>query len=576
VSLKNSGFLYVVDENENICATIEVPKETFGPEDDNFFTFRAVFTPTTGAHQYGLRVYIENTGSIAGWDTWAAIIEVMEATIVLHQTDLTKTGIHIPMLTDVNASEMQWSDFMSRFGQHVVSNGFESLCTELKKIADYPDCEEADNVLDSQKRTIWKFEEAELKNVSKVVFDAGVGFNSPSVSPSSKMLTGTPDFSWCRAQLRWCPVNVGTSPANLSGTYLDATVVDGSARVFTYVEGSDFTWSRSVDGAPISQRCYLDIASLTAGDGGYLYVASNENVYGGENGSGSYHHWGRLRTFTIPSGRVITSAWIDYYVWYNPATTRDEFNITFNYTLDNAINIASIVLYDITADANVAGSEMVWSVWTPWERKSVTLDPSVLISGHEYKARWKSGTGISSWTADPMVSDINLYVYVTNVEAFTSWKRVTKNWTPNTLFDWIDPTWGVRLPSADSEDPGTIDIMARTKLFKPDNAEIYYEVTATKFTGLNTDGYDPSLYRSSLWDCGVDDNAIGTTKSEEIEESAIVWVAPGDGMSHRQRTGDIAQYLTDQNRYVDMQPGADTERDYWPLSGFIVTKFNIE
>jgi hypothetical protein len=590
-SALQSGFAYVVDEDENVCATIEVPHDTTGPwnyiysggdlgrdneggyKANDQFRFTATFTPTVGDHQYGLRQYLEHIGCPEGVSS-EAIFEIVEATIILHQVNPTKSAVHIPMMTEINGCSMNWNHVP--VGYKAITNGSESMGNVEIDWDTYEGGEIVDSTYESQVRQIWKYEADKLTPVSKVVFDAGIGYPSGTITPSYEYLFGTPDFSWCRAGLRWCPVNTGASPANLTGTFTTEVCTDALSNVFTYIEGSDCTWFQDTDGHTWHVRVLLDIASLTAADGSYLYVAANENVYSGEGGNGAYHHWGMFRDFSLPVGRTIVSAWIDYSVGGTyPMPDADNFKVEFGYVLDDEINPGYIVLYDKTADEYVLGSELVWNENVAWERKSVTLASTVLTDGHEYMARWKRDLIVEDWHANPMPSDVNLTVYVENIEEFTSYQRVTKQWVTNTVFEYVYEDWGAK-PEGSSVAEGVVNIFSRSKLFKPENSEVFYEVTAVEFFDYS-DGsdYAPSWYRSSLWDCGTDDNAIGTTKSEEIEESAITWTIPGDGHLIRRRTADIAQYLTDQNRYVDYQPVAPEEWFYYPVSGFILVHYLV-
>jgi hypothetical protein len=584
-SEKNDATIYAVDENGAVCATLTVPKNSWGPigptseggltradgyKGSDLYTYRGTLIPTPGSHSYGLRVTLPNVGALVGWAS-DAIVQIDEATIILHQTNPTKSAIHIPMMTDVNASNMNWNDESIFLGEPCVTNGSESLSTELDQIENYEDCELPDHDDYLGHRQIWKFDESELATLDRVVFDAGIGFNSPTVYPSLLTIYGVETLSWCRACLRWAIPAQGLGNF-VSGTYTTEEAIDALDVVFTMVAGSDSgPWSLSSDGSTWNKHCVIDVASLTAADGMSLYVASNENAYGGEGGVGPYHQWGVFRNFSIPAGRTVTSAWVDYSVYIHIPTGLPRFHISFSYALDNAINPGYIILYDVTADAYILGSELIWDEWVPWEKKSVTLPASSITSGHEYKARWKSGTEIAEWSANPMVSDINLHLYVINMSAFTSWHRVTKNWGTNPIYNWVYSDWGERKPDADSNDPGTINILSRAKLFKPVGSKVYYEVCAIEFT--YGDGYDPALYRSALWDCGSLDNGIGVSTSEEVKESILSWTVPGLGYAVRKRTADIAQFMTDQNRYVDQQPMAPDEYFYWPLSGFIITNY---
>jgi hypothetical protein len=577
----NSGFVYAVDENENVLATIEVPKETWGPigptsegglaradgyKGEDLYVFRATLTPTEGAHFVGLRVAIANTGWLTGWAAGDAIVVVTEAKVVIHQTAPTKSGVHIPMMTDVNNSNQGYVPVP--VGEVVTSVGSEAACTEVAGVSTYADCEESDEE-STQNRTIWKYDEAELATLSRVDFDAAVCYFGPYVTSSDEYIIGTPDLSWVRAGLRWCPVDVGASPGNLSGTYLDATVVDGSSNVFTYIEDSDFTWFYDTDGSTLSQRIYLDVASLMAADGHYLYVASNENVTGGENGSGSYHHLGRLRSFSVPAGRTVQTAWIDYSVYIDASRSDETFKATFSYMLDDEANPISIILHDVTADEDIEESEFTWNAFTSYERKSVSLDASLFTSGHEYIARWKS----SGESESPFVTDINLCPFVTDITEFTSWNRVTKNFWSQTIFGYTYEDWGTK-PIGSTIDSGVINNMARAKLFMPEGSEVYYECCGLVYSSFDppTDpSWDVAYQRVALWDTGTTDNGIGVATSEEVEESKLDWTT-ATGLTYRQRTADIAQYLTDQNRYGDYQP--DEGNWYWVSSGFIVTHYN--
>jgi len=160
------------------------------------------------------------------------------------------------------------------------------------------------------------------------------------------------------------------------------------------------------------------------------------------------------------------------------------------------------------------------------------------------------------------------------MEEFTSWHRVTKQYVYATISNDVYDDWGVSPWTGSS---GTANICSRAKLYKPPNAEVYYEVCALEYTWAEDYGVATTAYhRSALWNCETADNALGsaTMEDKEIPESIILWAVPGLGYTVRKRTGDIAAFLTDQNRYVDNQPLTDYG-DYWPLSGFLVTHYNL-
>jgi len=559
----NSGYVYLVDETDSIVATIEVPKNSYEYDGADYYRFSVEFTPN-GSSSYGLRAAIANIGYMEDWNAGEAILFVTEATIVIHQEGPTKSCVHIPMMTYVNTG-MCYKSVPK--GAHYISDGEESLGAISIWTTDYPDCEMDEDDY-SQCRNIWKFSDEELASVDRFVFDAGVGWHEgASITPSRLQIIGTPDLSWVCACLRWSTANVTTLSYSTGGTCEDATAIDLLGETFTMVDNLDGdpssgTWSQSADGNTWSLRVDLDIDSLMAADGHYLYISSNENPYGGDIPNGPWHHWNKWRNFSIPVGYTLQSAWLDYEVYFDEDRGDHVFDITFDYIIsaDGVINTAYIILYDKTADVYVAGSELVWDEWTVWERKTTTLSSSALISGHEYIARWKIDEDYVDWRAYPEVSDINLFVYVTDITAFTSWRRVSKATVNDFVFGYIYDDWCI-----DCDHDGCMNIHSRAKLFVPEDlpSEIYYECSVWDYGGS-----DPSI--AYLYDTGEDDDAIGSDISERVLESAITLGEVGDGFTYRSRSGLITS-MVDQRRYVDDLPG-----DYWEyemLSGFIVVKY---
>lgn len=571
----NTGYVYLVDSDSAVKAAIPVPKQSWGPigltslggelrsegyYGSDYFAFRTEFTPNVGLDSYGLRVMIPNSGWLPGWAAGESILKVTEAVIVIRQTYPTKSLVHIPMLLDVNAANMNY-DTIDK-GAYVKTNGRESLAVDMGGIANYVDCEVAESTF-YQNRQVWKFDTTELNQVSKVVFDAGVGYYASSVSPSVLYVTGIPNLFKTWIDLRWCSTG-GIGAANFTSGAPQDTVASDGTYDFYYIEGSYSVWSADDDGVPCNKRVYLNTSSLTAADGKYLYVCSNVDVYGNDTPSGPYHHWGQYRAFSIPDGRSVTSAWIDYYAYYDPAAERNKVKVTFCYTLDDEINPAYIILYDKTADSYVSESELVWNTSTPWERKTAEFSPALLTSGHEYVARWKCGTVIDDWTADPLVSDINLTFHVEEVSKFTAWRRVVKSTAMNLVFSaWIYSDWiGDFDPSYTNA--GCINVLTRARLFLPSTLDAYLEICGFEYSWGEKD-------ISSLWSCGEDDNGIGTTVFEEVIASRITWGGDLSGLTYRQRSEKITE-LVNNYRYIDHSP-ATADYNVVPLSGFIVIRY---
>jgi hypothetical protein len=594
-SEQNTGYIYLVDSEENVIATIECPPNSQGPIGNtsaggesradgyygtNLYRSNVPFTPTEGSHQYGLRVAIQS-GYLPGWDGTASILKVTEAKIVVRQSaGPTASVVHIPLMTDVDCS-LSWDTHP--LGYACITSGRESVFAEMAEPGDYDANNRPDEELYDQIRDIWKYEASMLKNLDHVVFDAALGYFTSYISPRSKELFGVPNFSWCRYQVRWCPVSTG-SPVQLSGTHTTDVVTDASLNEYTLISGSDFTWSQLHDGHSWGATLELDLADMNSAIGNYLYVSGNEDVYGGDTDDGTYHSWGRLglTKFSPPGGSTITRAWLEVLVSINPVREDDTCKILFKYEVDQEVNHGYAILYDLTADGPVAGSELEWDTYTMWERKSVTLDKSLFVDGHEYQMKWRRSDEIPDESlANPYFSDANLWLYVTELEEFSSWNRVVQcNQHMFTYEMFVYEDWGVYSPLLYYTRGGNIYIMSRPKLYLPEGAEAYYEQCAMMWTWYPL-FYDHSYdvwERESLYDVGLTDDMIDAPSSSEVLASAVYMAADWDvfdGYVHRFRTANIAEDLVDGHRYASCQPFADEEAGDRPLAGYIITHYAL-
>lgn len=525
ISWINDGYVYLVDEGDNIVATIIVPQGFRGPYTYNsdgtggvsnrarqYWAFSTEFTPVSGAHQYGLRVYLASTGYQPDWyEAPSCVVKIPSARIIIRQENPTASVVHIPMFTLVNWCHMDWTgEVTDAFGSHAVSVGDEAGGPDIYTTS-YPDCDSG--YYGDECRQIWKFEDSQLANADKVVLDAGIAYYPSDYIPVSIItFFGVPTYTWANIDLRWSTYYTTSPYSGLTGSPGSATASDGSGHVFYEVEGSEIEWGLAADGVPWSVTVHLDLTSLAAADGHYLYMCSLENVYGGTGPSGPYAHWGKYRNFSIPVGRTLSDAWITYYAYYNTTLSRYELKCTFDYTLAPAdIRNAYVILYDKTADVNIGASELVWDTFASWDRKSVEFDASLLTSGHEYMVRWKCEDLVGG--EYPYVTDVNLWIKVTELSAFTSWLRVVKE----SMNEWRFP----RIYYDYMNDNGSryyLDISSRAKPYVPDGAQVYFEACVHD-DYYNDEGDGPCPL--AIWDTGEDVSGIGTVTSSEVAASRI-------------------------------------------------------
>ena len=374
ISWINDGYVYLVDESDEIVATIIVPQGYRGPYTANsdgtgdvthrarqYWAFRTEFTPSPGEHQYGLRVYIASTGRQDDWyEAPTCVVKVPSARIIIRQSNPTASVVHIPMFTLVNWCHMDWTgSVLEAFGSHAVSSGTETGGPDITAHT-YEDCDSGS--YEDECRQVWKFDSNQLAKADKVVLDASMAYvPSDYIKTSVMTFYGVPTYTWAEIDLRWSTSYVSSPDSFSSGSPGDPIVYDSSSNAFHYVEGSIVEWGLAADGVPWARTVYLNVSSLTAADGFYLYICSWENTYGGDTPSGPYAHWGKWRSFSIPSGRTISKAWINYYAYYSDDNSRYELKATFDYELAPAdICDGYVILYDVTSDSYISESELVW------------------------------------------------------------------------------------------------------------------------------------------------------------------------------------------------------------------------
>lgn len=567
ISWINDGYVYLVDEDDNIVATIIVPQGYRGPYTFNsdgsggsgrgrarqYWVFTTEFTPLPGSHQYGLRVYIANTGYQDDWnEAPTCIVKVPSAKIRIRQQNPSTSVVHIPMMTLVNDCHMDWTGpVMAGFGQHAVSVGHETGGMDLDELT-YK--ESGTSRYYGNGMQIWKFDTAQLNKASKIVFDAALVYNpSDYITTSSLILFGIPTLSWAAIDLRWSTANSTSTRGFTDGGPGTADAHIG-ADTYYYIEGSKIEWGLAKDGQPWQVTVELDVSSLTAAIGKNLYICSLENVYGGTTPSGPYTQWPRFRAFSVPEGRTISRAWITYYAYRNTTLGRNEIRCTFDYELTPPdIRNGYVILYDNTADEYIEESELVWDTFEYWSRKSVEFDASLLTSGHEYSIRWKSEDLPGATT--PYITDANLWIKVIELTKFTSWLRVIKG----SMTNWRFP--GVYADYFSDDDMLYLDVSHRTKPFIKDGSKVYFEICY----------YDYCNYPLpiSLWDTGEAVSGIGTTTSKAVMETLLNVGNGYDGVV-RLTTGELTSIT---NNYYITNMYADEAGCIYALSGFIVVEY---
>jgi hypothetical protein len=559
VSEVNSGFVYLVDGSDNIIATIEVPKDTRGPytqysdgtgssdgyRANNYYVFSTTFTPTAGSQQYGLRTAIANTGYLSEWDPWSAIIKVANARIVIRQAGAAKSVVHIPMMVNTNACNMAYAALA--LGSHYVSDGFETGGSDITN-EDYADCDSGDFV--DECRQIWKYDSTELAALSGVVFDVGV-IMDPKLGIQTGYLPGgiwgTPTLTWVQAQLRVCDTAC-TVAEIVSGNMNDAVIVDANGKQLTLLSSDIATWYYSEDGAGWEETHSYDPDVIEAATGKYLCVVAYVNVYGGEGPSGPLANFGSFLKLNVTSGREVNKASARWYYYYDPDRFGHEIHVTYTHELAPAApDTVSAILYDRTAGTYVAGSELVWTEFSVWSRKSATLAASLFTSGHEYQARWK----VSGANCYNYCSDINLWMKVGNISAFTSFLRVAKGSITDWQYGGVYEDW--------AGDGFYLDPTSRAKPYIPSGAKVYYECCAAEI-------YSDDPMTEGVYETGDNtDGAAGTSVS-----GADIPVRSTDAHTKRFRSAEITG-MRDGKWHIANVYG-DAEDYHYILSGFIMVK----
>jgi hypothetical protein len=571
-SREHDATIYLVDENGNVYTTRVVPKNTDGPieagiyeenEGWDLFRFSDSFTPIAGDHQYGLCVTLPNTGQMATWSNFCTVT-ITEATIVIHQINATKSSAHIPMYCNADDSDM-WYDHNYDAGVAWKSTGTESLATAISGIATYADCEVIDDI-SSQSRQIFKYSTSEFATVDNIVFDAAAGYLENNTNYSDLV-----EYQGTLTSLK-IAVWYAIAPTASSGVSVDTglgwTTADLSYdctgmtptgnKTFYYVENSLIEWTEAGDGHPFVKTVEIDPAEVNLG------VAPDSVLWLGyiRNGDATLH-FQKLRAFggySNPASRVRFK--IEVY----DSTTKGGVSCktTFRFTTPTAANALSLIIHDVTDNVDITESELNWNMSSAWARKTVSLAPALFTTEHEYIIRWKS-TGAS---IAPRIVDANLSIFVTSLSKFMSYRRVAKNCVQYVGGGYSYVAWGTPDPARDSGYGGVIDVMARAKLYLAVGLPVYFEECASEYSGAGADG---SYQFASLWDCGTDDNSIGTGTSTEIGASRLTWTTPGSGVTERKRTSALTG-LTDQNRYVVYQP--DSYDYFYPTEGFLLVQYS--
>ena len=620
-STLDTAYVDIVDEDNTICGTTTWLANTEGPigptsaggythgEAFNGLDYvlqRVAFTPTSGDHSYAVRV--RGTVRAQDADYMAAgepYLNIFKATVVISQAHPTASVVHIPMLAESNAgTHNNTTPFVG--GAHVTDGsegpniGMASYDTSYAA----NDTNEANNEYYTASRPIWRYSASELATVSEVVFDASVGYIPETPYTKTATIFGVPNLSWVRSNIRWSPNSKGDAETFTDGSgYTNATTTGSeSGYTYTYVEPAtgydDFVWSQDSQGSNYYERVYLDTTSMEAADGSYLYWCSDIDSLGGSDPYGQYSMYARMGSAVLNlGGKSINRAYLDFHV-YIPSGESDE-KISCKLTIEYAdsVNDGYIALFDITSDAIVPNSELHWDTRVRFERKTTTIDASNLTDGHEYQARWYQSEATSDYNYRPQINDINLWVKVTGMTAFTSWYRVAQNYIDGYLFGKVYADYGGTDANPDYyegnpyyADDGTVNSNSRIRAYLPSEATVYFEMNAHVYSGLDQateDGLGTSYggtganwLRVTLWDCGTTDNLIGepgTVTGQEVSGSNINYTsAYGDGLTHRLRTSDISSVLTDGNRYCVCMPIADFgDPYYYPLQGFIVTTYDL-
>jgi hypothetical protein len=369
--------------------------------------------------------------------------------------------------------------------------------------------------------SIWKYDETELATISKIVFEA-VGGAPPQYHAGTGASTiwhwlgsDDPTASW------------GIALFDASETIVPNTLVTGSySQLVTYsvelaitsgVYHEKVYWTLDEDGLPIWELFSPSVS------------------------------W----TIYPPPWNGKLKWWVQNNPWY-----RDPKYSGYNGLLSqlywqwkdaDQLDSMYIALFDATDSLMVAGTELVWEANSSVSRKNVEIDPSLLVSGHEYEIRFKIPD--SGGTGCELGFEANLYVWLNPATSVTVWQRVAKG-------EYMEYMGRSAAPYVGDE--------SRVMLNVPVGNSAYFENVAFSWGSCGP----PCYY--SLYDAGIEDSGL---TGSDVEDSKLYYDDVLDvEVRHRKRSDKLT--LTNGNRYITDEPNAESE--LFQIQAFIVVSNKVE